>query len=486
MTLLSVGGDRTSPSRAASRMLHALPLTGLLIDLAVMVGVGLIAIVGRRELDIFTASANVEHSVTVAGPLIILGWLATIALGGGYKADIFGAGMDEYKRVFNSGLIAAGLAGVGCYLAKFDLSRGFFLLAFSIGVPALLLGRLALRRAIQTARKHGSLRQRALIAGSRSHVDEVATVLRREGWLGYDIVGALTPEYDLSEETATGIPVLGNSSDVTAAITAHEADVVFFAGGSVGASSQLRKTLWQLERHHVQVVVAPSVTDISSERIKIRPVGGLPLIHIEPPTWSDASRWGKRTFDLVGSSLLILAFAPLLAFTALQVKAHDRGPVFFRQIRTGKDGEAFSCLKFRTMCVDAEARLAALHAQTGYTGGLFKMQDDPRVTRPGRWLRRFSIDELPQLFNVWRGDMSLVGPRPPLPIEVEKYDADASRRLHVRPGMTGLWQVSGRSDLTYAEAIRLDLYYVDNWSMVQDLAILTRTLGAVLASRGAY
>ena len=215
-------------------------------------------------------------------------------------------------------------------------------------------------------------------------------------------------------------------------------------------------------------------------------MGGLPLIHIEPPTWSDASRWGKRTFDLVGSSLLILAFAPLLAFTALQVKAHDRGPVFFRQIRTGKDGEAFSCLKFRTMCVDAEARLAALHAQTGYTGGLFKMQDDPRVTRPGRWLRRFSIDELPQLFNVWRGDMSLVGPRPPLPIEVEKYDADASRRLHVRPGMTGLWQVSGRSDLTYAEAIRLDLYYVDNWSMVQDLAILTRTLGAVLASRGAY
>lgn len=486
MTLLSVGGDRTSPSRTASRMLHALPLTALLIDLVVMVGVGLVAIVGRRELDIFTSTANVEHSVTVAGPLIIMGWLATIALGGGYKADIFGAGMDEYKRVFNSSLIAAGLAGVGCYLAKFDLSRGFFLLAFSIGIPTLLLGRLALRRAIQTARKHGSLRQRVLIAGSRSHVDEIATVLRREGWLGYDIVGALTPEYDLSEETATGLPVLGNSSDVTASITAHKADAVFFAGGSVGASSQLRKTLWQLERHHVQVVVAPSVTDISSERIKIRPVGGLPLIHIDPPTWSDASRWGKRTFDLLGSSLLIFAFAPLLAFIALQVKLHDGGPVFFRQTRTGRDGEIFSCLKFRSMCVDAEERLAELHQQTGYTSGLFKMQEDPRVTGPGRWLRRFSIDELPQLFNVWRGDMSLVGPRPPLPIEVEKYDAEAARRLHVRPGMTGLWQVSGRSDLTWEEAIRLDLYYVDNWSMLQDLGILGRTVGAVLGSRGAY
>ena len=486
MTLLSVGGDRTSPSRAASRMLHALPLTGLLIDLAVMVGVGLIAIVGRRELDIFTASANVEHSVTVAGPLIILGWLATIALGGGYKADIFGAGMDEYKRVFNSGLIAAGLAGVGCYLAKFDLSRGFFLLAFSIGVPALLLGRLALRRAIQTARKHGSLRQRALIAGSRSHVDEVATVLRREGWLGYDIVGALTPEYDLSEETATGIPVLGNSSDVTAAITAHEADVVFFAGGSVGASSQLRKTLWQLERHHVQVVVAPSVTDISSERIKIRPVGGLPLIHIEPPTWSDASRWGKRTFDLLGSSLLILAFAPLLAFTALQVKLHDGGPVFFRQTRIGKDRQEFGCFKFRTMVVNAEAMVAALRAEQGQAALLFKMKDDPRITRPGKWLRRLSIDELPQLFNVWRGDMSLVGPRPQVAAEVALYDDSMSRRLHVRPGMTGLWQVSGRNDLTADEAMRLDLYYVDNWSMLQDITILARTFGAVVASRGAY
>lgn len=467
-------------------MLHALPLTALLIDLAVMIGVGLIAIVGRRELEIFTASANVEDSVTVAGPLIILGWLATIALSGGYKADIFGAGMDEYKRVFNASLVAAGLAGVGCYLAKFDLSRGFFLLAFSIGIPVLLLGRMTLRRAVQTARRHGSLRQRVIIAGSRSHVDEIAAVLRRESWLGYDIVGALTPEYDLSEETATGVPVLGNSSDATSAVKTHLADVIFFAGGSVGASSQLRRTLWQLERHHVQVVIAPSVTDISSERIKIRPVGGLPLIHIEPPTWSDASRWGKRTFDLVGSTLLILAFAPLLAFTALQVKLHDGGPVFFRQTRIGKDKQEFGCFKFRTMVVNAEAMVAALREKQGQAALLFKMKDDPRITKPGKWLRRLSIDELPQLFNVWLGDMSLVGPRPQVAAEVAMYDDSMSRRLHVRPGMTGLWQVSGRNDLTPEEAIRLDLYYVDNWSMLQDLSILSRTVGAVLASRGAY
>lgn len=486
MTLFAVGSDRANASRAAGRMLHALPFTALLIDLGVMVGVGLVAIVGRRELDIFTASTNVEKNVSVAGPLIILGWLAAIAVAGGYKSDIFGAGMDEFKRVFNSSLVAAGLAGVGCYLARFDLSRGFFLLAFTIGIPGLLVGRVALRRTIQAARNHGQLRQRVLIAGSRSHVDEVASVLRRETWLGYDIVGALTPEYDLGEETATGIPVLGNANEATSAVKDHAADVIFFAGGSVGASSQLRRTLWQLERHHVQVVVAPSVTDISGERIKIRPVGGLPLILIDPPTWSDASRWGKRTFDLLGATLLILLFAPLLAFTAAQIKMHDGGPVFFRQTRIGKDREEFGCFKFRTMVVNAEAMVAALREKQGQEALLFKMKDDPRVTRPGRWLRRLSVDELPQLFNVWLGDMSLVGPRPQVAAEVAMYDDSMSRRLHVRPGMTGLWQVSGRNDLTPDEAIRLDLYYVDNWSMLQDVSILARTLGAVLTSRGAY
>lgn len=484
MTLLSETTSRWSGAR--SRHLRALPATALAIDMAIMITVGLVAIVGRREFDIFTASASVENSVTVAGPLIIIGWIVTIAALGGYRSDVFGAGTDEYRRVFNASLMAAGLAGVGCYLAKFDLSRGFFLLAFTFGVPGLLLGRTFLRRGIQQARKRGSLRQRVLIAGSRSHVDEVAAVLNRETWLGYQVIGALTPEYDLSEETSSGVPVIGNTSDATSLVMAVNADVIFFAGGSVGTSSQLRKTLWELERHHVQVVVAPSVTDISSERIKIRPVGGLPLIHIDPPTWSDASRWGKRTFDLVGSSLLILAFAPLLTFTALHVKLNDGGPVFFRQIRVGKDKREFGCFKFRTMVVDAEAMVATLREEQGQTALLFKMKDDPRITGPGKWLRRFSIDELPQLFNVWLGDMSLVGPRPQVAAEVAMYDAQMSRRLHVRPGMTGLWQVSGRNDLTAEEAIRLDLYYVDNWSMLQDLSILSRTVGAVLASRGAY
>lgn len=468
------------------RALRVLPAAALVIDVAIMVVVGWMAIIGRRELVIFEASADIENSVTTAGPLIILGWLAMIILRGGYRTDVFGAGSDEFRRVLNASLMAAGLAGVGCYLAKFPLSRGFFLLAFFLGIPALLLGRLLLRTGLRRARRKGAFCQRVLIAGSRSHVDEIAAVLRRESWLGYRVVGALTPEYDLSEETSSGVPVLGNVDDVGSMVASTEADVIFFAGGSVGASSQLRTSIWELERHNVQVVVAPSVTDISRERIKIRPVGGLPLIHVDPPTWTDASRWGKRTFDLAGAAVLLLLFAPLFLFTATQIKLHDRGPVLFAHTRTGRDGHSFRCLKFRTMVPNAEEFASNLQDETGQSALLFKVKDDPRITRPGRWLRRLSIDELPQLINVLKGEMSLVGPRPQVAAEVAMYDDSMSRRLHVRPGMTGLWQVSGRSDLTPQEAVRLDLYYVDNWSMLQDLSILLRTFGAVASSKGAY
>lgn len=485
MALLSATTRRWSAARD-SRAVRLLPLAAVIVDVTIMVAVGWMAIIGRRELTVFEASADVENSVSIAGPLIIAGWLAMIALRGGYRTDLFGAGADEFRRVLNASLMAAGLAGVGCYLVKFQLSRGFFLLAFFLGIPALLLGRLLLRTALRRARRRGAFCQRVLIAGSRSHVDEIASVLRRESWLGYRVVGALTPEHDLAEETSSGVPVLGNVDEVASMVAATEADIIFFAGGSVGASSQLRASIWELERHNVQVVVAPSVTDISSERIKIRPTGGLPLIHVDPPTWTDASRWGKRAFDLVGAALLLLVFAPLFLFSAAQVKLHDRGPVLFAHSRAGRDGHSFRCLKFRTMVVDAESLVMDLQQETGQTALLFKVKEDPRVTRPGRWLRRFSIDELPQLFNVLKGDMSLVGPRPQVAAEVALYDDSMSRRLHVRPGMTGLWQVSGRNDLSSAEAIRLDLYYVDNWSMIQDLAILGRTLGAVLSSRGAY
>ncbi|MFC4787242.1 sugar transferase [Nocardioides sp. MAHUQ-72] len=485
MTLLSDSRQRLGSS-TPSRALRALPATALTVDLAVIAGVGTIAALGRQRLSVFQSSTNVVDSLGLAGPLILLAWVLAVAMLGGYQRTIFGAGTEEYKRVVNATLVTAGVVGIGCYLAKFQLSRGFFVLAFVVGLPTLVLGRFVLRRVLHSARRRGVLLQRVLIAGSVVHIDEIAAVLRREPWLGYNIVGALTPEHELTEETATGIPVLGNADEATDLARRSGVEVIFFAGGALSSAAQMQKIVWDLEHENVQVVVAPSVTDISSERVRVHPVGGLPLIHIDPPTATDASRWAKRLFDVCGSFLLICAFSPLLVFTALRIKTHDRGPVLFRQTRIGRNGEEFACLKFRTMVVDAEAKVAELQRQLGESALLFKMKDDPRITPPGKWLRRYSVDELPQLFNVLKGDMSLIGPRPQVAREVALYSGGMSRRLRVRPGMTGLWQVSGRNDLTISEAIRLDLYYVDNWSMMQDLSILARTFGAVFGSRGAY
>ena len=476
---------QTTALTRRSQAWTSIPLFALVIDLALGALSALAAVEGRESTRLFDQAGDVSSTLGIVGPLAILGWLACIYLMGGYRADVFGAGPDEFKRLFNASLLAAGLLGVGCYLTKFPLSRGFFFLLFILGVPALMLGRMALRRVLQSARKRGAFGQRVLIAGGPAHIDEIAKVLSRESWLGYRVVGALTPATHTAEETASGVPVIGNADDITAMIH-DDVDAVFFAGGAHTSAKDMRRTVWKLEQHDVRVVIAPSVTEISSERVQVRPVGGLPLMHIEPPTWSQAVRIGKRMFDVLGSLVLLIIFSPLFLAAALWVKGHDGGPVLFRQVRVGRNGEEFRCLKFRSMTPDAETRLEALHSQHGYEDGLFKVKDDPRVTQPGRWLRRFSLDELPQLVNVLRGEMSLVGPRPPLPLEVRSYDADVERRLHVRPGLTGLWQVSGRSDLSWEEAVRLDLYYVDNWSMLQDLNILAKTLGAVLSRRGAY
>lgn len=477
-------------AREASRRARArIPFAALVADLAMMVAAVAVGGLLREVLPIFPRNIQgiPDGGVTLAFIAGTIGlWVLVIFALGGYRGRLFGAGTDEYKLVINSTLITAGLVGIGCYLAQYEFSRGLYVFSFLTGVPLLVMGRFVLRALIKSARRRGVLLHRVVLAGLPSHVDEIAAVLRRESWLGYRVVGALTPPTDFREVTASGIKIWGNTDDVAWAAETLSADTVFLVGGAFTSSSQTRQAVWDLEEHDVQVVVAPSVTDVSSERVSIRPVGGLPLIHLDPPRSAAAARWGKRTFDLVVAAGLVLTFSPVLAFAAFRVWAFDRGPVLFRQTRIGKDGQEFSCLKLRTMVTDAEALLQDLHAEMGHTEGLFKMVDDPRITRPGRWLRRFSLDELPQLFNVLRGDMSLIGPRPPLPSEVAAYADHMHRRLRVRPGMTGLWQVSGRSNLSFDEAIRLDLYYVDNWSMLQDLTILGRTFGAVFGSNGAY
>ncbi|RLV48356.1 sugar transferase [Nocardioides mangrovicus] len=474
-----------SSGAASSRVL--LPLICLGLDLGLVL-VAILAATGlRQSLPFLDGAQDVGVLVdSITGPIVV-GWLAMLGLFGTYRSHALAAGTEAYRGVVNASIVFAGFVGIACYLFKVELSRGFFVMAFVIGIPLLVAGRLALRRGVHAARRRGLLRHRVLVAGDSAHIDEIATIMARESWLGYGVVGALRAhgQSDL-EATATGVPYVGDAAEAADTALRVRADAIIVAGGAFRSSVELRRAQWALEDQHVAIIVAPSVTDVARERVAIRPVAGLPLVHVERPQGQAASRWAKRVFDLLGAGLLVLLLSPLLVFAAIVVKRHDGGPVLFRQVRVGRDGQRFAMLKFRSMVVDAEARLAELSAANQSDGLLFKVADDPRITAPGRWLRRYSVDELPQLFNVLRGDMSLVGPRPALPDEVSRYDTDVSRRLRVRPGITGLWQVSGRSDLSWEDTVRLDLYYVDNWSMLQDLLILARTVKAVVGSDGAY
>jgi len=485
MALLDIAVRRRA--RADSfRSARLVPLLAGIVDLSLLSVSTVVAMLGRQHIAFFDPRDDIVDFVSLAAIPLLLGWLVVLRGVGSYSRELFGAGTEEYKLVVRASLLTAGMVGIGCYLTGFPLSRGFFLLVFGIGTALLVLGRLALRRSIHRSRSRGHLRERVIIAGDPQHVDDLAAVLRRESWLGYTVLGALTTSGPGQVETEAGIPVLGRTSDAHAVIEAAGAEVVIFAEGAFGSSKDLRRTMWGLEDLSVQAIVVPSLTDVSSQRLKVRPVAGLPLVHLESPRALHASRWAKRVFDVVGAVCLLVVSMPITLGTALAIKLHDGGPVLFRQTRVGRDGLPFGCVKFRSMVVDAERLRAGLEVDQAPSSVLFKMANDPRVTKPGRVIRRLSIDELPQLWNVVRGQMSLVGPRPPLPDEVARYEDDMNRRLRVRPGMTGLWQVSGRSDLSWDETVRLDLYYVDNWSMMQDLVILSRTLSAVLSSRGAY
>jgi exopolysaccharide biosynthesis polyprenyl glycosylphosphotransferase len=458
-----------------------------LVDLVLIIASAAAAARFRQALPYWSSSGSdvLDHAVPLSAFFIIT-WLALLGVWGTYDRHNLGAGQNEFRLVVNASLVSAGLVGVGAYLVKSALSRGFFILLFTIGIVLLLMGRLVMRRLLQQARRRGRLTQKVLAVGTPGYIGEIIKVLRRENWLGYDVIGCLVPpDYAGIVETSDGTRVLGTTDDLRQLVDEHHPDIVFFTAGAVASSQDLRRMAWTLEdKQHVHIVVAPNVTDVSAERVRVRPVAGLPLMHLGRPRSTAASSDAKRLFDLVFASIALVFAAPILIAVALWIKLDDRGPVFFRQTRVGRDGEEFPCFKLRSMVVNAEELLATMEAREGHV--LFKDANDPRITRPGRLIRRLSIDELPQLFNVLRGEMSLVGPRPPLRSEVDQYGDDMLRRLNVRPGITGLWQVSGRSDLSWEDTVRLDLYYVDNWSMIQDLLILARTAGAVLGSRGAY
>ncbi|MEU4791145.1 sugar transferase [Micromonospora tulbaghiae] len=451
--------------------------------LAVAILVGYLARFGDEE------PTGSEIPYVVVAPVLLLVWLVSLKAMRCYDDQVLGYGADEYRRVSAASMRLAGGIAIAGYIADVGVSRGFLAISFAVGTIGLEVARFAARKRLHRARDRGAgWSRKVLVVGDTAHVLELVHTLRREPYAGYQVVGACIPDALLAPvpQRLGDVPVVGSFRGIPEAATAIGADTVAVTASGELTATRLRRLGWQLEGTGVDLVVAPALTDVAGPRIHTRPVAGLPLIHVEAPEFRGARKLVKGFVDRSISSIALLVLAPLLIVIALAIKIDSRGPVLFRQTRVGQGGEEFGVFKFRTMVVNADALLAELAARNETDGLMFKMRDDPRVTRVGRLLRKWSLDELPQLVNVLLGQMSLVGPRPPLPSEVARYDGDVARRLLVKPGMTGLWQVSGRSDLSWEDGIRLDLYYVENWSLAADLTILWKTFGAVLNSRGAY
>ena len=437
----------------------------------------------------FAAKSNQDLPYWLISGLIAAAWAWSLGLNDSRSHRILGTGWTEYLRIISGSFRLFGAISIIAYLIKADLARGYLLLALPIGLFALLLSRSIWRRWLASRRALGKYSARTLLVGVPSSVAHLAQELRAATGAGFLAVGACVPSSALTNPRSdtvvpgTEVPVVGDFDSVISAMAAVRADTVVIAGANDLPPSEVKRISWALETGHQHLVIAPAIMDIAGPRMHIRPVAGLPLIHVETPSFSQGQRFTKRTVDLVASGLGIVVLSPLLVVLALIVRATSDGPALFRQERVGRNGNHFSMFKFRSMVLDAEEQLEALRVKQAELGNevLFKLRDDPRVTKVGKVMRKFSLDELPQLFNVFAGSMSLIGPRPPLPAEVEKYAEHVHRRFLMKPGITGPWQVGGRSTLSWEETVRLDLSYVENWSLANDILILFKTVKVVLA-----
>jgi exopolysaccharide biosynthesis polyprenyl glycosylphosphotransferase len=420
--------------------------------------------------------------ITVVLPFL---WLGSVALAGGYDPRFIGTGSEEFRKILNAAVsLTAGVA-ILSYAAKFDLARGYVVMALPCTAAFDITARYALRKHLHRRWRRGQRMRRTVAVGHAAPVEHLVAMLRRDSHHGLTVVAACVAGAQHQGEVAD-VPICGDLDSVGSVVSRFHADTVAVLACPEMDGTRLRELAWDLEKTGTEMCVASALLDVAGPRTTIRPVAGLPLLHVDHAELAGGKKVIKEVFDKVSALLALMLLAPLFVMIALTIKFSDRGPVFFRQTRTGKDGQPFRLWKFRTMVVDAEARKTELLAHNNGNGALFKMHRDPRVTRAGACLRRWSLDELPQLLNVVLGDMSLVGPRPALPAEVAEYGDHMRRRLAVKPGITGLWQVSGRSDLAWDEAERLDLRYVENWSLALDLQILWRTLSAVTRGSGAY
>ncbi|MET9254191.1 sugar transferase [Streptomyces sp. NPDC003717] len=413
--------------------------------------------------------------------------LAALAVGRAWAPAVLGQGAEEFRRLGRALFAATVVLALGGIALT---SRNIKLWIF-VAIPAIALitmtARYLLRLALHRRRNDGHCLRPVLAAGSPDTLRDLITRTRKFPHLGWRVDAVCTTDgLGPDGDQLDGVPVVGRLTEVANHVRRDGYRVVAVTPDPHWSPDRLQRLAWNLEGSDAEMVVAPVLMEVAGPRLHVDAVLGIPLLRVSMPAFTGGRRAVKEVVDRMGAALLLMVFAPLMVLVGLLVLVESRGGAFYRQRRVGKDGREFTILKFRTMVAGAHGARAGLALYNEGSGLLFKLRNDPRVTRVGAVLRRYSIDELPQLFNVLTGSMSLVGPRPPLPEESAAYGPDIRRRLLVKPGLTGLWQISGRSDLPWDEAVRLDLRYVEDWSLALDSVILWKTLRAVLHGQGAY
>ncbi|MFC4128059.1 sugar transferase [Nocardia rhizosphaerae] len=428
-----------------------------------------------------------EIGYSVVSLVLAAGWLALLHGYGSRTPQVIGAGSEEFRRLVSASLKLFGVLAILALLFRIEFARGYLAIALPAGLLGLIAGRLAWRWQLRGLRADGHCQASVLVVGSPEAARAMASAFTDKPDSGYRVVGVCVPPGAGADvETVGGASVLGDDRSVLEAVRRSGADSVAVAATDHLGPAELRRMAWDLDPLGVDLIVAPGVVDIAGIRLNHRLVAGMPMLHIDRPRYGRAKSRRKAAFDFCFAAAVVLSSAPLLLAIAVAVKLSSPGPVFYLSERIGRDGTPFRMIKFRSMQTGADLAVHELIAEHGGNPVFFKVKDDPRVTPVGRFLRRYSLDELPQFFNVLRGEMSVVGPRPQVQREVDAYDGEMRRRLLVKPGLTGLWQVSGRSDLSPEDSVRLDLSYVENWSMVLDLALIARTIGVVTRGEGAY
>lgn len=449
-----------------------------------------LADLGCAVIGVF-AAVQLRFGEHVTGTYVALSlalpglWLAAVALAGGYDVRFIGTGSDEFRKVLNAGVSLTAAVAIFSYLVNIDLSRAYVLIALPTVTLFDLAARYVMRKRLHKLRGTGRCMLSVVAVGHESAVADLVKELGRDRYHGMTVVGACVAHPSEGDEVA-GVPVYGDLDDVTAAVRSFGADTVAVLACPEMDGIRLRSLAWELEKTGTDLCLSPALLDVAGPRTTIRPTAGLTLLHVDHPQLSGFRVVIKDLFDRCVAAVALLLLFPLMVLLGATIWLHDRGPALFTQTRVGKEGRVFRIYKFRTMVVDAEKRRAELIPSNDHDGILFKIRKDPRVTVVGAHLRRWSADELPQLLNVLLGDMSLVGPRPALPAEAAEYADHVRRRLVVKPGLTGLWQVSGRADLSWEESVRLDLRYVENWSFALDLQIMWKTISAIVRRSGAY